>query len=88
MWKISKQGKASYCLVRLEIMCGMVLLLIVSMVSLIFLYCRQNKHVAEEGGDSNYEYKIQPPVESELSEIAECYLCGNNKRSLIGHYTK
>lgn len=86
MWKKSKQGKASYCLVRLEIMWGMVLLLIVSMASLIFLYCRQNEHVVKEGGNCNYEYKIQPPVESGLIEIAECYLCGHNKRSMIGHY--
>lgn len=86
MWKIFKQGKASYYLVRIEIIWGMALLLIVSVVLLIYSYRGKCEYVGKEGEHLNYEHKIQPPVESGLSNIAECYLCGHNRRSLIGHY--
>lgn len=86
MWKISKQGKASYYLVRIEIIWGMTLLLIASVVLLIFSYRRQCEYVEKEDENVAYEYKIQPSVESGLSDIEGCYLCGQNRKSLIGYY--
>ena len=86
MWKILKQGKVSYYLVRIEIIWGMAFLLVVFVISLIFLYHSRCEYAEKEGKKVAYEYKIQCSVESGLSDIAECYLCGKNRRSMIGHY--
>lgn len=84
IWKTFKRGKARYYLVRMEITWGMVFLLVMSMASLILLCSKQGKSAEKE--HVNYEHKVQLPAVSGLDDAAECYLCGNSARSLVGHY--
>lgn len=86
MWKTLKHSNSKYYLIRVEVVWIILSLFIVCMVSLISLCSRQNRGVKKEEEHAGYEHKIQPPTKSGLSDTAECYLCGNNERSLIGHY--
>lgn len=84
MWKTYRQGKTRYYLVRIEMIWGMVFLLAVFMISLILLCSKQGE--STEMKRVNYEHKVQPPAVSGLDDAAECYMCGNSVRSLMGHY--
>lgn len=86
MWKILKEDHREYYLIRVEIVWSIMGLFIACMAFLFFLQCSRGESVKREVRQADYKHKIQEPVESGLGDTAGCYLCGTNKRSLMGHY--
>lgn len=86
MWKILKEDRRKYYLIRVEIVWIAMGIFIACMAFLFFLQCSRGENVKREVTRADVKHKIQEPVESGLRDTAGCYLCGTNKRSLMKHY--
>lgn len=84
MRKAYRQGKTRYYFVRMEMIWGMVLLLALPMTALPVLCSKQGESMDKR--HVNYGHKVQPAAFSGLDDAAECYMCGNSRRSLMGYY--
>jgi len=76
-----------YYRVRVKILWGMVFLLFLSILGNGIQLYGQKEYTSEESGSPvSYEYKKMELGRSKVKDQADCYLCGDNERSLMGMY--
>lgn len=78
-----------YYVVHVKLIWGMVLLSFASLLWNGVQFFSQKDNLIEERKNQkevSYEYKKIEFAHSKVKDSVDCYLCGNNKRSLMGMY--
>lgn len=86
MWKTFRYNNLKYCMIRMEVIWGIVILFIAGTALFWCLLNHPGEEIEKSEIHEKYEHKAQPSAESGLNDAVECYLCGSNKRSLMSYY--
>ena len=87
MEEVTYKGKEYYMIRKNTFWVGAIVVIIVMAMALFRMYADAADEVLGDEYKESYEIEYGS-LESKLVNIEECYLCGNEDRSLMGYYRK